>query len=154
MMNKFLRCGAIAAGLLAAPVWAQSVAVSGAWVRGTVAGQGASGAFLQLKASEPAALVGVSSPAAKVVEVHEMVMDKGVMKMRAIPRLDLPAGKAVELTPGGYHIMLMGLVKPLKKGETVPLTLQIEGRNKKLSTIEVQAEVRALTAPAMMENKH
>lgn len=154
LVQNFLRCGAIAACLLAAPVWAQSVAASGAWVRGTVAGQGATGAFLELKAREPATLVGVASPVAKVVEVHEMVMEKDVMKMRAIPRLDLPAGKAVELKPGGYHIMLMGLSKPLKKGDTVPLTLKLEGRDKKLSTLEVKAEVRELTAPPAMEHMH
>lgn len=148
-MKNILRRGAIVACLLAAPAWAQTVSVSGAWVRGTVTGQTATGVFLELKASEPAALLGVTSPVAKQAEVHEMAMEKDVMRMRAIPRLDLPAGKTVELKPGGYHIMLTGLLKPLKKGDIVPLTLKLEGRDKKISTLQVKAEVRDLTEPAM-----
>jgi len=143
-----------AACLLTTPVWAQGVTAKDAWVRGTVAGQTATGAFLELKASEHAALLSVSSPIAGTVEVHEMSMDKGVMKMRAISRLDLPAGKAVALKPGSYHIMLMDLKQALKKGDSVPLTLKIEGKDKKLSTLEVKAEVRELTAPPMMDHKH
>ena len=130
------------------------VSVSDAWVRGTVAGQTATGAFMELKASENAALLSVSSPVAGTVEVHEMSMDNGVMKMRAMPRLDLPAGKAVTLKPGSYHIMLMDLKQPLKKGDSVPLTLKVEGKDKKLSTLEVKAEVRELTAPPVMDHKH
>jgi len=133
--------------------WAD-VTVKDPWARGTVAGQTASGAFLELQSSENATLIGVSSPVAGVVEVHEMSMDNGVMKMRAIPRLDLPAGKTVALKPGGYHIMLMDLKKPLKKGESVPLTLKVEGKDKKLGTLEVQAEIRELTQPPMHEHKH
>ena len=130
------------------------VSVTNAWVRGTVAGQTVTGVFMELKASEHATLLGVSSPVAGTVEVHEMSMDKGVMKMRAVARLDLPAGKAVTLKPGSYHIMLMDLKQPLKKGDSVPLTLKIEGKDKKLSTLEVKVEVRDLTAPPAMEHKH
>jgi hypothetical protein len=133
--------------------WAE-VTVKNPWARGTVVGQTASGAFLELQSSDNATLVGAASPVAGVVEVHEMSMDNGVMKMRAIPRLDLPAGKTVALKPGGYHIMLMDLKKPLKKGESLPLTLKFEGQNKKTSTIEVKAEVRDLTEPPMHEHKH
>ena len=148
LARHFLRLGMVMAGLLAAPAWAQNVAVSGAWVRATVAGQGASGAFMELTARDNAALVGVSSPVAGVAELHEMIMDSGVMKMRALPRLELPAGKTVVLKSGSYHIMLMNLKQPLRKGESVPLTLQIEGKDKKLSALEVKAEVRDLTASA------
>ncbi|MBI5923402.1 MAG: copper chaperone PCu(A)C [Betaproteobacteria bacterium] len=133
---------------------AADVAVREPWARGTVVGQTASGAFMELTASESAALLEVSSPIAGVVEVHEMSLDNGVMKMRAVPRLDLPAGKSVTLRPGGYHIMLMDLKKQLKKGESVPLTLKIEGKDKKVSSIEVKAEVRELTTPPMLEHKH
>lgn len=130
------------------------VTVHDVWVRGTVAGQAATGAFMELKASENSALLGVSSPVAGSAEVHEMSMDNGVMKMRALPKLDLPAGKTVALKPGSYHIMLMDLKQPLKKGDSVPLTLKVEGKDKKTSTLEVKAEVRELTAPAAMEHKH
>lgn len=130
------------------------VVVKGPWVRGTVAGQTSSGAFMELQSSEPATLIGISSPGAAVAEVHEMKMDDGVMKMRALPRLELPAGRAVALRPGSYHIMLMDLQRQLKKGEILPLTLKIEGKDKQLSTIEVNAEVRELTEPLMMQHKH
>ena len=131
--------------------WAE-VTVKNPWARGTVAGQTASGAFLELQSSADATLIGVASPAAGVVEVHEMRMDNGVMKMRAIPRLDLPAGKTVALKPGGYHIMLMDLRKPLTKGEILPLTLKVEGKDKKLVSVEVKAAVRELTEPPMHEH--
>lgn len=133
------------------------VSVKDSWVRGTVAGQSATGAFMELKSTEDATLVGASSTVAGVVEVHEMTMDNGVMKMRALPRLTLPAGKPVALKPGGYHIMLMDLKQPLKKGDSVPLTLKLEGKDKKSSTLEVKAEVRDLTATSgmpAMDHKH
>lgn len=135
--------------VLATPVLAQRVNVSGAWVRGTATGQSATGAFMELTASENAVLIGVSSPVAAVAELHEMSMDNGIMKMRSLPRLDLPAGKTVVLKPGSYHLMLMDLKQPLKKGEMVPLTLKIEGKDKKLSMVEAKAEVRDLTAPSV-----
>ena len=85
-----------------------------------------------------------------------MTMEKDVMKMRAVPGLDLPAGKAVELKPGGYHVMLMDLKQQMKEGDTVPLTLVIEGKDKKRSTIEVKAPVKPLAAatPARTDNPH
>jgi len=129
----------------AAPAWAQ-VTVSQPWVRGTVQGQKASGAFMQLKSAEGATLVGARSPVAGVVEIHEMRMESNVMRMRAIPKLDLPAGQAVELKPGGYHVMLMDLKQPLKKGDTVPITLRIQGKDGKPQEVEVKAEVRDLAA--------
>ena len=100
-----------------------AVKVEGAWARASVPGQKATGAFMTLTAPAATQLVGVSSPAAGVAEVHEMAMQGDVMKMRAIPALDLPAGKAVELKPGGYHVMLLDLKAPLPKDSTVPLTL-------------------------------
>jgi periplasmic copper chaperone A len=138
---------ALAAATFALPAAAQ-VAVSDAWVRGTVAGQSATGAFMQLKSPADTALVSAASPVAKIVEIHEMKMDAGVMKMNAIDALAIPAGKAVELKPGGYHVMLMGLAAPLKEGETVPVTLTFKAKDGKTQTVEVKAPVRALTAAA------
>jgi VCBS repeat-containing protein len=95
---------------------------------------------------------------AGVVEIHEMAMDGNAMKMRALPKagLDLPAGKAVALKPGGYHVMLMGLKQQLKAGDTVPLTLVVEGKDGKKETLELKVPVRALNAaaPAAMQHKH
>jgi periplasmic copper chaperone A len=145
---------AVATSAAALPAFAQ-VAVSDAWVRGTVAGQAATGAFMQLRSPTDAALVAAASPVAKVVEIHEMKMDGGVMKMAAIDRLALPAGKAVELKPGGYHVMLMDLKQPLKAGDTVPVTLTFEDKAGKKTTVEVKAPVKSLTAaPSPSTHQH
>ena len=142
----FARTLFLAAALAAAPAALAQVAVSDPWVRGTVAGQKATGAFMQLKADADVSLVGASSPAAGIVEIHEMRMDAGVMRMSAISALPLPAGKAVELKPGGYHVMLMALKAPLKEGDTVPVTLTFKDKDGKASTTLVNAPVKALTA--------
>ena len=139
----------IAATLLAGAAQAQStapVAVDGAWARASVPGQKASGAFMRLTAPEATRLVRVESPVAGVAEVHEMKMEGDVMKMRALPGLGLPAGKAVELKPGGYHVMLMDLKAPLVKGTNVPLTLVFQDTKGIESQQEVQLPVAA-TAP-------
>ena len=106
-----------------APTAAAAVAVEGAWARASVPGQKATGAFMRLTAPQAMRLVRVQSPAAGVAEVHEMKMDGDIMKMRAVSALELPAGTAVELKPGGYHVMLMDLKAPLAKGTSVALTL-------------------------------
>lgn len=118
--------------------------VADAWVRGTVAQQKASGLFATLTSATGGKLVAASSPVAGVVEIHEMRMDGDTMRMRAIPGLDLPAGQAVQLKPGGYHVMLMDLKQPLTAGDTVPVTLVIEGPGGQRESLLVQAPVRAL----------
>jgi len=140
-------CAAAAAASV--PALAQ-VEVKSAWVRGTVAAQKTTGAYMELKSANDGRLVGVESPVAGIAEVHEMRMDKNVMRMRAVPALDLPAGKTVELRPGGYHVMLIDLKKPLKQGDSVPLRLKIQNKDQTVSTVEVKAEVRdaAAMAPA------
>uniref|UniRef100_UPI0006D43D56 copper chaperone PCu(A)C n=1 Tax=Pseudomonas sp. NBRC 111127 TaxID=1661042 RepID=UPI0006D43D56 len=93
-------------------------------------------------------LVSVASPVAKTVQVHEMTMNGDVMGMREVKAVELPAGKAVTLDPNGLHVMLMGLNGQIKEGEKVPLSLTIEDAKGAKETVEVQAEVRALTAEA------
>jgi copper(I)-binding protein len=119
-MKRFTLLMALA---LAAFVASAQVTVSEPWVRATVPQQKATGAFMKLQSTQDAKLVSAKSTAAGIVEVHEMAMDGGVMKMRAVDGLALPMGKAVELKPGGYHVMLMKLVKPLLTGETFKVTL-------------------------------
>ena len=135
---------------------AADVDVKAPWVRGTVTGQQATGAFMEVTSKAGATIISASSPVAGVTEVHEMKMDGGVMKMRAIARLELPSGMPVMLAPGGYHVMLMDLKQPLKKGEIVPITLKLEGKNNTVETIDIKAEVRDLTAtaPAAQNHKH
>jgi copper(I)-binding protein len=139
---------AVLLALSSASALAADLDVKTPWVRGTVAGQKATGAFMELSSPTGTTIVGAASPVAGVTEIHEMKMDGGVMKMRAIPRLDVPAGKTVSLAPGGYHVMLMDLKQQLKKGDVVPVALQVEGKDKKIETIEIKAEVRELTAAA------
>ena len=138
---------ALSLALAASATFAQT-AVKDPWVRGTVAQQKATGMFAQITSTAGGKLVSASSPVAGVVEIHEMAMEGNVMKMRAIPGLDLPAGKAVDLKPGGYHVMLMDLKQQLKEGETVPVTLVVQGKDGKKESIEVKAPVKALTTPA------
>jgi len=134
----------LAAALLSGAAHAQTaapVAVDGAWARASVPGQKATGAFMRLTAAQATSLVRAESPAAGVTEVHEMKMEGDVMKMRAVPSLELPAGKAVELKPGGYHVMLMDLKAPLAKGATVPLTLVFKDAQGAESQMQLQVPV-------------
>jgi len=137
--------------LLATAVVAQAqITITDAWVRGTVPMQQASGAFMQLSADKDTRLVAAKSPVANVVEIHEMMMDNNIMKMRQIPGLDIVPGRVLELKPGGYHVMLIELKQQLKGGDVVPITLVFEDTaTKKQFTQEVQAPVTALGAGNM-----
>ncbi|MFT7722572.1 MAG: copper chaperone PCu(A)C [Roseateles sp.] len=133
-----------AAALSSLPLAAQAqLRVDEPWVRATVAPQQATGAFMRLTSATPARVVAASSPLAAVVEIHEMTMDGGVMRMRAVAALPLPAGQAVALRPGSYHVMLMGLKAPIRAGDTVPLTLTVEGDDQRRTAVEVRAQARA-----------
>lgn len=137
---------ALAAGTTA--VWAHAdaahVQAENAWARASVPGQQATGAFVRLTAKEPLRLVGVESPAAAVAEVHEMKMEKDVMRMRAIDSLALPQGVPVELKPGGYHIMLQQLKAPLLKDTQVPVTLVFQDEKGGVSRLSLQVPVQAM----------
>ena len=132
----------LASALLASFAAQAQVKVDDAWVRATVAPQKSTGAFMQLTSAKSVKVVAASSPVAAAVEIHEMKMEDGVMKMRAVDALALPAGQAVALKPGSYHVMLMGLKAPIKAGETVPLTLTVEAEDKQRTTLEVKAVAR------------
>jgi VCBS repeat-containing protein len=152
-MNPTARFVAVLPLLLATLAASAQTTVKDAWVRSTVPQQMATGMFAQISSAKGGKLVAASSPAAGVVEVHEMAMDGDVMKMRAVPALELPAGKVVELKPGGYHVMLMNLKQPLKAGDTVIVSLVVEAADKSRETVEIKATVKAMTA--MMEgHKH
>lgn len=129
--------------IAAAPAIAQ-VSVSDAWVRGTVPGQKTTGAFMRLISPADLTLVAATSPAAKIVEIHEMKVEGGMMRMSAVARLPLPAGKTVDLKPGGYHMMLMDLAHPLKEGDRVPITMTFEDKTGTKQSIDLMASVRAL----------
>jgi periplasmic copper chaperone A len=143
---------------LSTSLWAQAVEVKDAWVRATVPGQKASGAFMTLTGNTHTTLVGISSPVAGVVEVHEMKMAGDIMQMRALEAgLELPAGKVVELKPGGYHVMLMDLKQPLQKNTTIPLTLTFQDAKGTKTKQELKVPVSTtapMGTPAMGQHKH
>lgn len=141
------------ATMLFASAWAQqAITVSEAWARATVPGQKATGAFMKITAAQSSKLVAVSSPVAGITEIHEMKMEKDVMRMSAVGTLDLPAGKAVELKPGGYHVMLMDLKNPLADKSTLPLTLTFEDAKGQKSQVVLQVPVRSMSG--MSTHKH
>ncbi len=139
--------------LVGGAAFAQNVIVADGWVRATVQGQKATGAFMKITAKDAAKLVAGSSPAAGVVEIHEMKMEKDVMKMAALPNgLDLPSGKTVELKPGGYHVMLMDLKAPLVANSTVPVTFTFQDAKGNKTTQELKLPVKSMAMPT--EHKH
>lgn len=124
------------------------VAVDAPWVRATVPQQTATGAFMRLTASRDLRLIGARSDVAQNTEVHEMAMQGQMMRMREVAAVPLPRGQAVALAPGGYHVMLIGLKRPLSAGDQVALTLVFEDAGGKRSEQTVQAPVRPLGAGA------
>ena len=132
---------------------AETVSVNNPWVRATVPGQSVAGAYMDITAKTSAALIAVESPVAARVELHTMAMDGGVMKMRPLEKLDLPANRTVNLKPGGYHVMLVDIKRELKAGERVPLKLTLQDRKGVKSTLQVEAEVRAVTGGSMRHNR-
>lgn len=144
-LNLFTLVLALACGA----AQAQTVDVQDAWVRLTVPGQQATGAFMKITARQNARLVSVTTPVAGVAEVHEMKMDGGVMTMRAVSGgLALPAGKTVELRPGGFHLMLMDLKSALPRDSRVPMTLVFRDDAGAESRLELMLPVAASAVAA------
>ena len=137
----------LAAGLLCGGVFgvqAQSVSVADAWVRATVPGQKATGAFMKITAPQASRLVSASSPVAGVVEIHEMKMERDVMRMSALPQgLNLPAGQTNELKPGGYHVMLMDLKSTLTPNTQVAVKLTFVDARGQQTTQDLSVPVLA-----------
>lgn len=148
MSQLFKWAGFTACALFVATAAHAEVKIEEPWVRATVPQQNGTGAFMRLTSSADTRLVQADSPVAKHVEVHEMVMDNNVMKMRQVPEVPLPGGKTVELKPGSYHIMLIDLHGQVKEGENVPLTLTFEDADGKRNTVDLQAPVRPLASGA------
>ena len=148
-----LKFFALTCALACSISFAQNVDIKDAWIRTSVPGQKATGAFMKITAKGGTKLVGASSPAAGVAEVHEMKMEGDVMKMRAVSGgLDIAAGKTVELKPGGYHVMLMDLKAALQKDSMVPLTLLFKDAKGAESKVELKVPV-ATTAPGAVAAK-
>jgi copper(I)-binding protein len=149
-------CGAaLLIGLLAgAAQGADLVKVLDPWARATVPGQKVGGVYMEIIARENLRLTGVKSAAAETAQVHQMKMENGMMRMRAVPFLELPAGKPVKLEPGGYHIMLFDLRQSLMAGQKLKLELTVEDRSKRQHRVAVEALVRDRDAGAAGKHDH
>jgi copper(I)-binding protein len=142
-MNRRLLALALAS-FVSLPALAQ-VSVSEPWIRATVPAAKVAGAFMQLKSAKPVKLVEVKSPVAGRVELHQMAMEGQTMRMRAVESIELPAGQAVNLASGGYHVMLFDLQRQLKEGEQVPLTLVVQDAAGKRENVALSVPVKPLT---------
>ena len=116
--------------------------ISNVWVRTTVPGSTVSAAYMQIKSAVPLKLVKAESAAAGIVEIHDMKMNDGVMEMKALDLLEVPVGKTIELKPGGVHVMLMRLKKPIHRGDKIPLTLTFEGTRDGPVVVRLDATAR------------
>jgi len=135
-------------------LWAQEaktgrVIISGAYSKATVAGQTAGSGFMKITSTGPSdQLVGVSSPAATEVQMHSMIMDGNTMKMRQMGTIEIPANSSVELSPGGLHLMLMGLKNPLKAGDIIKIKLKFASSGE----VEVNFPVQSMGNEASMHD--
>lgn len=139
---KLLLAGASLA-LCCGATFAQPLRVEQPWARPTVQGQSAGGGFLRIVGGPGAdRLLGARADIAGRVELHTMSMEGNVMRMRQVDAIEVPAGQAVELKPGGLHLMFMELKSPLKTGARFPLTLRFERAG------EVRVEVQVQPGPS------
>lgn len=118
---------------------APDIQLGDAWARATTAGKSATTAYLTIanRGAADDALVGVTS-ASGTAQVHSTSMEGGIMRMRALERLPIPSGEAVNLAPGGTHVMLTGLKAPLAAGDRLELTLRFEKSGKRTVAASVQ----------------
>lgn len=144
-MIKFYRFGGLlAALLLGSGAYAGDIQIENARTRATVPGQESAMVNLSITSKQAATLVGASSSASKTTALHTMTHKNGMMSMREVKSINLPANERVEMTEHGYHLELAGLKAPLKAGATVPLTLNIEMTDKSIVKVVVQVEVKPL----------
>ena len=131
------------------------IEIENAWARATPGMAKNGGAYFTAKNTGKSAdrIVGVSADVAEKVELHTHLNDNGVMRMRQVDGVDVPAGGEVTFKPGGYHIMFIGLHKPLKEGDRFPVTLIFEKAGKRTVEINVMG-VGAMKGGMNHDMKH
>lgn len=154
MTNLIKQLGCAGAMLLSGSIYAGDIQIENAWARATAPGQDSAMVDLSITSKQAATLVSLSSTASRTVELHSMTHENGMMKMREVKTLELPAGKPASLGALGYHLMLIGLSAPLKAGETVPLTLGIKVDDQPVLKVEAKAVVKPLTTTMPHGNEH
>lgn len=127
--------------------------VTDIFAHATKPGQPVGAVYMTLKPLTDTKLIQAESDVSNITEIHSMAMENGVMKMKAISALPLPAGQVVKLKPGGYHIMLIDLKKPLVAGDTVNLKLSFEGKDQVI-VVPVRAVVREMNTSHMHQHQH
>ena len=144
LISVFLLLGASGA-------WADAITVENAYVRQMPPGQKVTGAFMTLKngSDQDRAAVSASSDVAESVELHTHVHDQGVMKMRQVEKIEVPAGSETVLEPGGYHVMRIGLTQPLELGQTVVITVNFDDG----TSVPAEAEVKSVMGGMKMGKK-
>ena len=147
-MNKFIVL--LLAMLYSAGALAADLQVENAWARATAPGQETAMVDLTITSAKDAQLVGFSSTVCKSAQMHSMAHEDGMMKMREVQTIKLPAGRSVSLKESGYHLMLIGLQAPLKAGDSVPLTLSVKVAGK-VEKVEAVARVQPMIAPMDMK---
>ncbi len=136
----------IAALVFSAATWADEIRTSESWARTTSPGQTNSAIYLTIVSQQEASVIAVTSSIAHSASLHSMTQDGGVMKMRELDILPLPAKQEVKLKPGGNHIMLDDLKHPLRVGDSVPLILTIKFADQHIEKISLNVQVKPLTA--------
>jgi copper(I)-binding protein len=133
----------IASILISACSKQDSIEIKNQWVRASNDGQDVSAAYMTIVSNEDTSLIAIDSDVADVIEIHSMSMENGVMKMRMLDTLDLVAGKPTELSPGGFHLMLFDLKKPLAAGKEAHFTLHFKNKAGQEKTISVTSPIKA-----------
>lgn len=152
-MKRILYVGLLAMSAVA-PAFADDVKVSNAWTRATVPGQDTASVQLTITSKKAATLIGVMSGSAQSGEIHTMVMEGDVMKMRAIESLPLPAKTPVSLGADGNHLMLIGLRQPLKAGRKLPFALNVKFADGSTTIVRVLAAIKPLETASDEGHEH
>ncbi len=124
------------------------------WVRTTAPGQKVAAGYVRIVSDKDVVLVSANSSFADKVELHEMAVENGVMKMRPIKQLELKANTPVELKPGGLHLMLLGIKSPVKTGDTIPLNLVFEDKKASQDSVAITFNGRDITHQEMGHHAH
>lgn len=138
---RSIACALLLLPALTVQAGGDKVRIEGAWARATAPGQAVGAAYMTLTSRDDLTLIKVESPAAEFVEIHKMSMRNGIMEMRMLEELKLPAGQTVKLEPGGFHLMFIDLKKPLQDGTSVAFTLHLKDAAGKTSLQGVSVPV-------------
>jgi copper(I)-binding protein len=152
-MKKIL-CACVLAMLAVSQAYADEVKVTKAWTRATAPGQDSASVQLTITSKKDATLIGVESGSAQSGEIHSMVMEGNMMKMRALESLPLPAKTPVTLGADGNHLMLIGLKNPLKAGHKLPFALTVKFADGHTSIIRVLAVIKPLETTSDEGHEH